>query len=182
MPAGAAGVNYVTATPFANDAREPPMLSIAARRTTLALHEFEGRITPAMIDSFVTISSSVFPSAPGQAVTLTASATYDSGASTRYPASGGDITLYDDSNGGAVLGKQSLSLFKSSVSVTTTTLTPGEHKLRAYFTGYTAPGSGSPEWNTATPASATFTQTVLPAGPALTLTPATLPNGVAETE
>ncbi len=158
------------------------MLSIASRRrTVLAVREFETRITPAMIDSFVTLTSSVYPSAQAQAVTLTAVATYDAGDSTRYPASGGDLTLYDDSNGGVVLGKKSLSFFTNSVSVSTNTLTPGEHKLRAYFTGYSAPGSGSPEWNTATPSSATFTQTVLPTGSALTLTPATLPNGVADT-
>jgi len=154
------------------------MLSIDSRRTILAVREFETRINPATIESFVTLTSSVYPSAQAQSVTLTAVATYDAGASTKYPASGGDLTVYDDSNGGAVLGKASLSLFNNKVSVSTNTLAPGEHRLRAYFTGYSAPGTGGGAWNTAAPASVTFTQTVLATGQALTLTPATLPNGV----
>ena len=155
------------------------MLPIPTRRTILTVREFETRINPATIESFVTLTSSVYPTAPGQSVTLTAAATYAGGFTGLSAAEGGDITLYDDSNGGAVVGKQSLNPYNNKLSVSTSTLTPGEHKLRAYFTGYTGRDYGSFETNTAAPASATFTQTVLPTGPALTLTPANLPDGVA---
>ncbi len=157
------------------------MLSIPTRRAILSLREFETRINPATIESSVTLTSSVYPTAPGQSVTLTAAATYAGGFLGSSAAEGGDLTILDDSNGGAVLGKRTLSTFMNTVTVSTNTLSPGEHKLRAYFTGYTGRDYGSFEYNTAAPASTTFTQTVLPTGPALTLNPTTLPEGVADT-
>jgi len=149
------------------------MLSIT-RRTILSLNECETRLTPATIPSFVTVTSSVFPSAPGQSVTLTAAATYGGGMSGFLPASGGDLTLFDDTSG-TTLGTAKLSFIANTVTVTTGTLTPGDHKLRAEFTGYNTTFDRTPA------STGTFTQTVLASGPALTLNPTPLPNGVAGT-